>query len=243
MQAIERIATTVETSNITLQGLCAIEDKLQDGVSETIIKLSQAGIKIWMLTGDKVETAIAVGKQAGLIQTEPDRLTENGHSMQVDRAAVTEEMCANPESESSQIETTDAESSAKGKVTYGIRYLVGLTSLAEIFQRLEDIKEHVGNTRSHGDQNYAIIDGDSLAVALANEVVMSQLVEALLLCQSVICCRLAPLQKAALVKCVKDHNKPLTLAIGDGANDVPMIQESLKLQTHLVSSWREKDNL
>lgn len=48
-------------------GATAIEDKLQEGVPETIDKLAQAGIKIWMLTGDKLETAINIGYSCKLL--------------------------------------------------------------------------------------------------------------------------------------------------------------------------------
>jgi len=50
-----------------LLGATAIEDKLQEEVPETIIALKRAGIKVWVLTGDKVETAINVGYAAGLL--------------------------------------------------------------------------------------------------------------------------------------------------------------------------------
>jgi P-type E1-E2 ATPase len=48
--------------NLTLLGATAIEDKLQEGVPETIANLAKADIKIWVLTGDKQETAINIGK-------------------------------------------------------------------------------------------------------------------------------------------------------------------------------------
>lgn len=55
-------------SNLQLLGASAIEDKLQDGVPETIFKLMEADIRIWVLTGDKQETAIEIGKSCKLIQ-------------------------------------------------------------------------------------------------------------------------------------------------------------------------------
>ena len=45
-------------------------------------------------------------------------------------------------------------------------------------------------------------------------------------CRSVICCRVSPLQKAEVVSLVKKFVGAITLAIGDGANDVGMIQVS-----------------
>ena len=47
---------------VSLTGVTAIEDKLQDGVAQTIANLEMAGIKIWVLTGDKQETAINIGE-------------------------------------------------------------------------------------------------------------------------------------------------------------------------------------
>ncbi len=56
--------------DLLLIGSTAIEDRLQDGVPETIAKLAQAGIKIWVLTGDKVETAINIGRSCNLLTPE-----------------------------------------------------------------------------------------------------------------------------------------------------------------------------
>ena len=53
-----------------LIGSTAIEDKLQEEVAETIVSLKEAGIKVWVLTGDKVETAINIGYSAGLLNNE-----------------------------------------------------------------------------------------------------------------------------------------------------------------------------
>jgi phospholipid-translocating ATPase len=56
-ERIERVCAELE-HDLHLLGATAIEDKLQDGVPETIADLKRAGIKIWVLTGDKLETAI-----------------------------------------------------------------------------------------------------------------------------------------------------------------------------------------
>lgn len=49
-------------------GVTGVEDKLQEGVIETVSSLRSIGIKVWMLTGDKIETAICVGRAVKLIQ-------------------------------------------------------------------------------------------------------------------------------------------------------------------------------
>ena len=78
------------------------------------------------------------------------------------------------------------------------------------------------------DQNHRyglVIDGHCLALALKHH--RSVLTEVAQQCQAVVCCRMSPIQKAEVVKLVKDFpDHPLTAAIGDGANDVSMIQEA-----------------
>jgi len=56
--------------NLVLVGSTAIEDKLQEEVPETIIALKEIGVKVWVLTGDKVETAINIGYSAGLLNND-----------------------------------------------------------------------------------------------------------------------------------------------------------------------------
>ena len=53
--------------NLELIGSTAIEDKLQDEVADTISFMKNAGIKVWVLTGDKVETAMNIGYSTALL--------------------------------------------------------------------------------------------------------------------------------------------------------------------------------
>lgn len=69
-----------------------------------------------------------------------------------------------------------------------------------------------------------VIDGAALDVALSDAKHKNLLLHLAMLCEGVICCRVSPLQKAMVVKLVKDGLHTMTLAIGDGANDVSMIQ-------------------
>jgi phospholipid-transporting ATPase len=79
-----------------------------------------------------------------------------------------------------------------------------------------------------------IIDGKSLAFALEEEM-QSVFLELACLCKAVICCRVSPLQKALVVKLVKNNvHESVTLAIGDGANDVGMIQVSSLLRVEFL---------
>lgn len=56
-------------------------------------------------------------------------------------------------------------------------------------------------------------------------------------CRAVICCRVTPLQKALVVELVKRHKKAVTLAIGDGANDVSMIKSKRLHTSHILFAW------
>lgn len=66
-EQMDKIAPEVE-SDLRLLGVTAIEDKLQEGVPDTIRRLRQAGIRVWILTGDKQETAVNIGKSCSLIE-------------------------------------------------------------------------------------------------------------------------------------------------------------------------------
>ena len=68
---MDRIADKIEYE-FDLCGSTAIEDKLQDNVSDTIKFLKQAGIKVWVLTGDKIETAINIGYSCDLLDNDQE---------------------------------------------------------------------------------------------------------------------------------------------------------------------------
>jgi len=65
-EALDKAAEVIE-KDMFLLGATAIEDKLQDGVPDTIHTLQMAGIKVWVLTGDRQETAINIGMSCRLI--------------------------------------------------------------------------------------------------------------------------------------------------------------------------------
>jgi phospholipid-transporting ATPase len=73
---LDKAAELIE-KNMTLLGATAIEDKLQDGVPDTIHTLQQANIKVWVLTGDRQETAINIGYSCKLLTEEMDLLICN----------------------------------------------------------------------------------------------------------------------------------------------------------------------
>ncbi|EED21926.1 phospholipid-transporting ATPase, putative [Talaromyces stipitatus ATCC 10500] len=161
-----------------LLGATAIEDRLQDGVPDTIHTLQQAGIKVWVLTGDRQETAINIGMSCKLISEDMSLLIVNEENASATRENLTKKLSA-----------------AQSQLSAG----------------------------SEMEPLALIIDGKSLTFALEKD--MEKLfLDLAVLCKAVICCRVSPLQKALVVKLVKRHKKALLLAIGDGANDVSMIQ-------------------
>lgn len=165
-----------------LVGATAIEDKLQKGVPETIDRLRRANIKIWMLTGDKRETAINIAHSA--------RLCKPGSDI----------------------------------------YILDVTK-SPLESQLADLNEELQAGPLH---SVVVIDGATLAVVEKSPELSNQFYDVMILVDSVICCRASPAQKALLVKAVrtrlrslkKKERRGLTLAIGDGANDLAMISAS-----------------
>ncbi|OWB86297.1 hypothetical protein B5S33_g4983 [[Candida] boidinii] len=176
-QKLDDAAELIE-KDLFLLGATAIEDKLQDGVPETIHILQEAGIKIWVLTGDRQETAINIGMSCRLLSEEMNLLIVNEETKEDTRHNIEDKLSV---LEGNQVSKDD------------------LNSLA------------------------LIIDGKSLSYALESDLEDDFLTLGVM-CKAVICCRVSPLQKALVVKLVKRKKDSLLLAVGDGANDVSMIQ-------------------
>ncbi|KAF2279979.1 phospholipid-translocating P-type ATPase [Westerdykella ornata] len=172
---IEESGDMIE-QQLELCGGTAIEDKLQQGVPEAIDKLRRAKIKMWMLTGDKRETAINIGHSCRLIK---------------DYSAVT---------------VLDHE-------TGEVEQSIGAAVLAI--------------NRGTVAHSVVVVDGQTLAKINEVEPLKLLFYDLAILADSVICCRASPSQKASLVKNIRKRvKKSITLAIGDGANDIAMIQEA-----------------
>jgi phospholipid-translocating ATPase len=172
---IEEAGDLIE-QQLELCGGTAIEDKLQQGVPEAIDKLRRAKIKMWMLTGDKRETAINIGHSCRLIK---------------DYSAVT---------------VLDHE-------TGEVEQSIGAAILAI--------------NRGTVAHSVVVVDGQTLAQINEMEPLKLLFYDLAILADSVICCRASPSQKASLVKNIRKRvKKSITLAIGDGANDIAMIQEA-----------------
>lgn len=189
---IDEVTETIE-QDLILLGATAVEDKLQPGVPECIDKLAQAGIKLWVLTGDKMETAINIGYACSLL-----------------RQGMTQIIIT--------LETAEIIALEKGND----KNAIAKASRQSVIRQITEGKAQV---KSSSEAFALIIDGKSLAYALEDDT-KNLFLELAISCASVICCRSSPKQKALVTRLVKDGTKKTTLAIGDGANDVGMLQEA-----------------
>ncbi|XP_070834962.1 phospholipid-transporting ATPase VD [Chaetodon trifascialis] len=184
-------AQRLET-NLTLLGTTGIVDRLQEEAPETIEALQRAGIKVWVLTGDKKETAINIAYACKILRPNDQLLTASCDSKDA-CAALLEELKL-------EVQRGDA----------------GLTEQAAA--------ENHGESSSGTVAGFIlVIDGCTLDWALQEEL-KGDFLELSCRCKAVICCRSTPLQKSHVVQLIRDQLGVMTLAVGDGANDVSMIQ-------------------
>ncbi|XP_072978047.1 probable phospholipid-transporting ATPase 4 [Typha angustifolia] len=183
---LEHVSDLIE-KELILVGATAVEDKLQKGVPQCIDKLAQAGLKIWVLTGDKIETAINIGFACSLLR----------QGMRQIRLSTVD------------LIAQDVKKAAKENL------LMQITNASQMVKLEKD-----------PDAAFAlIIDGKTLTYALEDDM-KNLFLNLAVDCASVICCRVSPKQKALVTRLVKEGTGKTTLAIGDGANDVGMIQEA-----------------
>ena len=182
----EKIAQTVSKLENNMDFLCVtgVEDLLQDDVANTIDNLRNAGMKVWMLTGDKVETATCISISAGIKAKNQKIFTITYDSLS---------------------DYDDRDNTEKK-----------LAKLKELFEEY--------NKKIMHEPHLFIIDGDSLDLALkqCEKEFFTTAMKAL----SVVCCRCSTTQKRIIVKTIKKYTNARTAAVGDGGNDVAMIQEA-----------------
>ena len=184
-EKVAAVGAEVE-AELELVGATAIEDKLQRGVAATIELLIAAGVRVWVLTGDKQETAINIGFACALLNTSMSVMTFD-----------------------------DVEPSGMR------RRLLELTRDANEAERLSG----GGGGAAEAADLGLVIQGHLLINVFEDDGLSRLFLELARRCKAVICCRVSPLQKAQVVSLVKKNiTSAVTLAIGDGANDVSMIQ-------------------
>lgn len=171
-EKLREVVARLET-NLTVAGLTAVEDRLQDGVPEAIKTVKEAGSRVWVLTGDKTETAVNIAYSCALF-TEHTRLA----------------------------------------------YVTGMTTIEEAIVGLKAAQKSLQGANDAG----IVLDGSTLLLVINDDQCRALIFELGMASQSCICTRMSPMQKLQVVQLVRKADKNrITLTIGDGANDVPMI--------------------
>nr|XP_040050784.1 probable phospholipid-transporting ATPase IM [Gasterosteus aculeatus aculeatus] len=192
---LDELYEEIET-DLQLLGATAIEDKLQDGVPQTIEQLAKADIKVWVLTGDKQETAENIGYSCNLLREEMNEVfVLSGNSPEDVRRELRNALSSmKPAGDSTVL--PEGPPGKRGKV--------------------------LPDEAVNGEYGL-VVNGHSLGYPLERSMELDFLRTACM-CKAVICCRVTPLQKAQVVELVEEYKQAVTLAIGDGANDVSMIK-------------------
>ena len=254
-------------------GATAVEDKLQDGVPGTLEFLLQAEVVVWMLTGDKRETAVTIGATSGLVDPQQSDIENldvgmyppEEHKSRV-RAQLKEleariaalrvsnkaakELYEREKDEFYSHKDIAPPSPPKSSESPRILSATTIPSHQEANQDTSSVRrgslassQRTFARHSEGEDDIfpppplprtcvMVIDGTTLQAALANDEEGNGPSDRELFfrvgsaCRSAICCRLTPLQKADVVRLFQETTGHVALAIGDGANDVSMIQES-----------------
>ena len=193
-EEVSKVYETIE-KDLFLLGATIVEDKLQDLVPETIRDLRLANIKIWMLTGDKMNTAYNIGLSCNLIS----------------KKMKTFSVCGIEKKKNTNLE--DINKDERTQI---------------IFNFAKEFEGFKNQFDSMQKPSFGILV-DEKALLTINEDLDTQRIFLGIAkdAEAVICCRVSPLQKSQVVKMMKkfDENS-ITLAIGDGGNDVPMIMEA-----------------
>nr|XP_020664948.1 probable phospholipid-transporting ATPase VB isoform X2 [Pogona vitticeps] len=184
-------------TKLTLLGVTGIEDRLQDGVPDTIAAFREAGIQTWVLTGDKQETAVNIAYACKLLNQRDTVFTINTEC---------KETCE------SLLDIT-LEEVKKAEVVRGTKRHRFSIQLPFSLSSAVTPNPTIG----------VVLDGRTLNTIFQGQL-EHKFLELTKYSRSVLCCRCTPLQKSMVVKLVRSQLKVMTLAVGDGANDVSMIQ-------------------
>ncbi|KAF7321418.1 Phospholipid-transporting ATPase [Mycena kentingensis (nom. inval.)] len=169
-EAMASVVAECLEHDLELLGLTGVEDKLQDDVKSTLELLRNAGVKIWMLTGDKIETARCIAISTKLV-------ARNQYIHEVAKRMSKPPMRSVPSSSSSNQNS-----------------IVVWSSMANPFRRL------------------------------CLDLFKNEFVEIATKLSAVVACRCSPTQKADVARLIRKHTKKRVCCIGDGGNDVSMIQ-------------------
>ncbi|KAG6833415.1 hypothetical protein H0H87_007400 [Tephrocybe sp. NHM501043] len=166
-EAMTAVVAEYLEHDLELLGLTGVEDKLQDEVKSTLELLRNAGIKIWMLTGDKIETARCIAISTKLV-------ARNQYIHEI-----------------AKLKTSD-----------------------QVRDQLEFLQSKLDCC--------LVIDGESLQLCL--NLFKNEFIEIATKLSAVVACRCSPTQKADVARLIRKHTRKRVCCIGDGGNDVSMIQ-------------------
>ena len=221
---LEDIAEAIE-QDMEIVGVSAVEDMVHEGVSDTLCSLMRAGIKVLILTGDKSETAVNIAYSTKLFSQNLQLITINSHSPQETEnlmlAALNKYLFLGNKKPSISVSADD-----RPELGSSFERIIIASELKQKKDKL--CITPVLKRKIHGINVGLVVDGLSLSYIMSNTQMQRYLILLISISQSGIFGRVSPKQKAQLVKLVKNSFsfKPCTLAVGDGANDVAMLQEA-----------------
>lgn len=162
-----KVVTEYLERDLELLGVTGVEDRLQRDVKSSLELMRNAGVKIWMLTGDKVETARCVAISAKLV--------------------------------------------SRGQYIHTVSKVTDKSVAQEALDFLRNKTDCC-----------LLIDGESLNLMLGH--FRTAFISVAVLLPAVVACRCSPTQKAEIANLIRQHTKKRVCCIGDGGNDVSMIQ-------------------
>lgn len=167
--AMNAVVNQLLEQDLELLGVTGVEDKLQDNVKATLETLRNAGLKIWMLTGDKIETATCIAISSKLV--------------------------------------------ARNQVIHSVAKLKDEQSAQDELEAIKIKRDCC-----------LVIDGESIQLYLDH--LREEFIELTVRLPVVVCCRCSPTQKADIARLIKRYTRKRICCIGDGGNDVSMIQQA-----------------
>ncbi|CXJ22142.1 phospholipid-transporting ATPase, putative [Plasmodium berghei] len=168
---MEKILDLVE-KNIKVLAITGVEDKLQEGVGKTIEMLYNSGIKVWVLTGDKIETAICICKNANI--------KKKKHNI----------------------------------------YIFRHENIKSTSQLIREFNSILNNIDSY------VLFFDNIIIQNCIKYIPNAFVDFVANARAVVCCRCSPIEKKEIALMIKTIKRKKILCIGDGGNDVAMIQSA-----------------
>uniref|UniRef100_A0A0G4FCQ6 P-type phospholipid transporter n=1 Tax=Chromera velia CCMP2878 TaxID=1169474 RepID=A0A0G4FCQ6_9ALVE len=241
-KALEEVAKQME-NNLRVVGLSAVEDRLQDDVPATIFKLKDAGLRVFVLTGDKLETAVDIGFSCQLLDRNmslhiisQDTAKDSAEIMAKLKDVLRDAEARVPDFTKRPPQEVDLRDKAQsGRTCRIVDYVtLGLSACmcpprekkSPIRQEFDKIQQQSHKHQGEPKRIGLAVDGKTLAKCLESDDIADIFLRVCLAVTSCLCCRLSPRQKALLVRLVRRGTGLITVAVGDGANDVPMIQEA-----------------